>query len=147
MTLLWHGDPLYLCLDAVEATAPKHLAPLQLHLSVVDLILVLHLLQLLLGDLLLLCAVTCCLQELQPAGGDTGHQLRVGQTQTLETTASPPQINTYVPLKYYWDGLQAVIFSIDTIQWYFPFSHFLSIKNIWSFCINIFYICYCLHLL
>lgn len=124
MTLLWHADPLYLRLDAVEAPAPKHLAPLHLHLSVVDLILVLHILQLLLGDLLLLCAVTCCLQEPQPAGGDTGHQLRVGQTQTLETTASPPQINRYVLLKYYWDGLQALIFSIDAIRWYLPFSQF-----------------------
>lgn len=66
----------YLCLDAVEATAPKHMAPPQLHLSVVDLIQVLHLLQLILRDLLLLRAVTRCLQELQPASGDTGHQLR-----------------------------------------------------------------------
>lgn len=66
----------YLCLDAVQATAPKHVAPPQLHLSVVNLIPVLHLLQLLLRDLLPLRAVPCCLQELQPAGGDTGDQLR-----------------------------------------------------------------------
>lgn len=71
----------HLCLDAVEASAPKHMAPPQLHLSMVDLIQVLHLLQFLLGNLLLLCAVTCCLQELQPAGGNTGYQLRGRQTQ------------------------------------------------------------------
>lgn len=63
-------------LDAVQATAPKHLAPLQLHFSVVNLIAVLHLLQLLLGDLLLLCAVPRRLQELQPASRDAGDQLR-----------------------------------------------------------------------
>lgn len=66
----------YLRLDAVEATAPQHLASLQLHLSVVNLIQVLHLLQLLLRDLLALCPVTCCLQELQPASGHTGYHLR-----------------------------------------------------------------------
>lgn len=66
----------YLGLDAVQATAPKHVAPPQLHLSVVNLIPVLHLLQLLLRDLLPLRAVPRRLQELQPAGGDTGDQLR-----------------------------------------------------------------------
>lgn len=66
----------YLLGDPVDAAAPQHLAPLQLHLSVVDLVQVLHLLQLVLGDLLLLRAVTRRLQELQPLGGDTGHQLR-----------------------------------------------------------------------
>lgn len=58
------GLPSYLSLDAVEATAPEHLAPPELHLSVVDLIFVLQLLQLLLGDLLLLRAVTRSFQEL-----------------------------------------------------------------------------------
>ena len=72
----------YLSLDAVEAAAPEDLAPLQFHLSVVDLIEVLHLLQLLLGDLVPLRAVTRRLQELQPTRGDAGHQLRGGQTQT-----------------------------------------------------------------
>lgn len=70
----------YLRLDAIEAAAPEHVAPPQLHLSVVDLIQVLHLLQLLLRDLLLLRAVTRCLQEPQPAGRDAGHQLRGRQT-------------------------------------------------------------------
>lgn len=70
-----------LCLDAVEATAPEHMAPPELHLSMVDLIQVLHVLQLVLRDLLLLRPVTRRLQELQPASGDTGHQLRQGQTQ------------------------------------------------------------------
>lgn len=66
----------YLCLDAVQASAPKHMAPPQLHLSVVNLIAVLHLLQLLLRDLLPLRAMPRRLQELQPAGGDAGDQLR-----------------------------------------------------------------------
>lgn len=93
----------YLCLDAVEATAPKHMAPPQLHLSVVDLIQVLHLLQLILRDLLLLRAVTRCLQELQPASGDTGHQLRrwtdtnVGPN-ISDTTAALPELNTSVKM-------------------------------------------------
>lgn len=63
-------------LDAVQAPAPKHVAPLQLHFSVVNLVAVLHLLQLLLGDLLLLCAMPRRLQELQPASRDAGDQLR-----------------------------------------------------------------------
>ena len=41
----------------------------------VDLVQVVHLVQLLLGDLLLLSAVARRLQELQAAGGDGGHQL------------------------------------------------------------------------
>lgn len=79
-------------MDAVEASAPEHVAPPQLHLSVVDLILVLHLLQLVLRDLLLLRAVTRRLQELQPASGDTGHQLKGGPTSILlpcQTAALP----------------------------------------------------------
>lgn len=68
----------YLRLDTIQAAAPKHVAPPQLHLSVIDLIQVLHLLQLLFGDLLLLRAVTGRLEELQPTGGDAGHQLRGG---------------------------------------------------------------------
>lgn len=66
----------YLCLDAVQTTAPKHVAPPHLHLSVVNLIPVLHLLQLFLRDLLPLRAVPRRLQELQPVGGDAGDQLR-----------------------------------------------------------------------
>lgn len=64
-------------LYALQASAPQHLAPPELHLGVVDLVGVLHLLQLLLGDLLLLGAVARRLQELQPAGGHAGHQLGV----------------------------------------------------------------------
>ncbi len=79
----------YLRLDAVEAATPEHVAPPHLHLGVVDLILVLHLLQLVLGDLLLLRAVTRRLQELQPASGDAGHQLR-GGTNTNITPLSLP---------------------------------------------------------
>lgn len=74
----------YLRLDAVQAAAPKHVAPSQLHLSVVNLIPVLHLLQLFFRDLLPLSAMSCCLQELQPAGGDAGDQLR-GRSRTIET--------------------------------------------------------------
>lgn len=75
----WNLKP-YLSLDAVEATAPEHVALPHLHLSVVDLILVLHLLQLIFRDLLLLRAMTRRLQELQPSSGDTGHHLRGGPT-------------------------------------------------------------------
>lgn len=66
----------YLCLDAVEASDPEHLAPPQLHLCVINLIHVLHLLQLLLRDLLLLRPVTRRLQKLQPARGNAGDELR-----------------------------------------------------------------------
>lgn len=68
----------YLCLDAVEAATPKHMAAPNLHLIAVDLILVLPLLQLASSDLLLLRVVTRHPQELrQPeaAGGDAGDQL------------------------------------------------------------------------
>lgn len=67
-------------LDALEAAAPQHLAPPHLHLSVVDLVHVLHLLQLLLWDLPLLGAVARRLQELEPLGGDAGHELDTGDT-------------------------------------------------------------------
>lgn len=60
----WRGLPSYLSLDAVEAAAPEHLTSPELHLSVINLIFVLQLLQLLLRDLLLLRAVTCSFQEL-----------------------------------------------------------------------------------
>jgi hypothetical protein len=65
----------HLGLDAVEAAAPEHLAPAELHLGVVDLVQVVHLVQLLLRDLLLLRAVASRLQELQTAGRDGGHHL------------------------------------------------------------------------
>lgn len=81
----------YLRLDAVEASTPQHVAAPQLHLSVVDGVHVLHLLQLLLRDLLLLRAVTRCLQELEPVGGDAGHQLEDTTTQSdTRTTATLP---------------------------------------------------------
>lgn len=81
----------YLCLDAVQATAPKHVAPPELHLSVVNLIPVLHLLQLLFGDLLPLRAVPRRLQELQPASGDAGDQLR-GRSMNMENVGPHGQI-------------------------------------------------------
>lgn len=46
----------YLCLDAVQAAAPQHVAPPHLHLRMIDLV-IFHLFQLLLGDLLLLRAM------------------------------------------------------------------------------------------
>lgn len=49
--------PPYLCLNAIQATAPQHMAPPQLHLSMINLI-IFHLFQLFLRDLLLLCAMT-----------------------------------------------------------------------------------------
>lgn len=46
----------YLCLDAVQATAPQHMAPPHLHLRMINLV-IYHLFQLLLGDLFLLRAM------------------------------------------------------------------------------------------
>lgn len=56
------GD--YLSLDAIQASEPENLASAQLPLGVVDLFHVIQLLQLLVGDLLLLCAVARRFQEL-----------------------------------------------------------------------------------
>lgn len=106
----FNGNP-YLRGDAVEAAAPEHLALLQLHLAVVDLIRVLHLFQLLLGDLLLLPAVTRCRQELQPASGDTGHQLG-GRPDTNITPRSDATASLPVH-QYLCDHLKVGSVSID----------------------------------
>lgn len=53
----------YLSLDAIEASEPEDLASAKLPLGVVDLVHVLQLLQLLVGDLLFLGAVAGRFQE------------------------------------------------------------------------------------
>lgn len=65
----------YLSLNAVEASEPKDLPPAELSLSMVNFIHVVQLIQLLIWDFLLLCAVTSSLQELQPTRGDRGNDL------------------------------------------------------------------------
>lgn len=71
----------YLSLDPVEAPEPEDLAMPQLPLCMVNLIQVVHVLQLLIRDLLLLRAVARRLQELEAACGDGGDDLleRVGR--------------------------------------------------------------------
>lgn len=46
----------YLCLNAIQATTPQHMASPQLHLCMINLV-IFHLFQLFLRDLLLLCAM------------------------------------------------------------------------------------------
>lgn len=65
--------PRYLSLDPVEASEPEDLAATQLALGMVDLLHVL--VELFLGNLLLLCEPACLLQKLEPACWDGGDDL------------------------------------------------------------------------
>lgn len=53
----------YLSLDAIQASEPEDLATAKLPFGVIDLVHVFQLLKLLVGDLLLLCAVARRFQE------------------------------------------------------------------------------------
>ena len=70
------GSRPYLRLDPVQTSEPQDLAPPQLALGVVYLLHVL--VELLLGDLLLLREPARLLEELEPAGRDGGDDLRKG---------------------------------------------------------------------
>lgn len=82
-----------LSLDAVQASEPEDLSSAELPLGVVDLLHVLHVLQLLVGDLLLLGAVACGLQELQTAGGDRRDQLTPEETAEAQEDAPQPLVD------------------------------------------------------
>lgn len=82
-----------LSLDAVEASEPEDLSSAELPLSVVDLLHLLHVLQLLVGDLHLLGAVARGLQELQTAGGDRRDQLTPEETAEAQEDAPKPLVD------------------------------------------------------
>lgn len=113
---------LYLRLDPVEAAAPQRLTPPQLHLSMVDLVFVLQLLQLILRDLLLLGAMTGCFQETQPAGGHAGHQLGeeqdykpVRDTKTNTTLRSAGETRWPALLRWFiWQVKMVSCISVDS---------------------------------